>query len=113
MSPRPKDVLDFSAEQLVMVSDAYWEAFKDREKRNALPPEDRYCEYLGMAVAAISREGTSQTLAVFGPNGSLMASDNTEYRRSIEPRYGYAGGLNTLGVASAQAALLEKPWAPV
>lgn len=107
---RPEDVLELNAEQIVMATDAYWEVLKDRDKRNALPPEDRYNKYLGMAVACTSREGTSQTLAVFDPNGKLIETDNTEYRRYVGRRY---GGQREETVSSAESIYFDTPWAPV
>ncbi len=106
----PKDVLDFNAEQLVMATDTYWEVLRDFKKRNALPPEDRYNQYLGMAVACTSREGTSQTLAVFDPNGSLIKTDKTEYHKYFGTRY---RGPRQEYIPSAQAIYFETPWAPV
>lgn len=107
---RPKDLLDFSAEQLVMATDAFWEARRDPAARKALPPEDRYSEYLGMAVVATSREGTSQTLAVFDPNGTLVTTDETEYHKVLGTQY---RGPRQEYIPSATAALFETPWAPV
>jgi len=107
---RPTDLLDFNAEQLVMASDAYWELRDDWEKRKALPPEDRYSEYLGMAVVATSREGTSQTLAVFDPNGKLIRTDKTEYSKHVGYQY---SGSRVETVSSAEAVYFDTPWAPV
>ncbi len=59
-------------------------------------------KYTGMVAAAVSREGTALSLAVFDANGLLVKSDETKVKES---RY--------RGASSSSAYYFGAPWAPV
>ncbi len=108
---RPEDMLAFNAIKLEMMSETNWQSLKDPEKRKALTAEEKYSKYLGMAVVATSREGTSQALAVFDPNGKRVEYQETQlWERSYRGEHRRGAFAST---SSAKAALFARPWAPV
>jgi hypothetical protein len=94
---RPKDLLSFEIEPV------------------ALHPDGRY---LGIGVAAQSREGTSMKIAVFDSNGVLLEDKNTGIK-GMETIDAYSNTNKThtwydfeINMASNKAFFWGKPWSP-
>jgi hypothetical protein len=95
---RPKDLLSFYIEPV------------------ALHPDGRY---LGMGVAAQSREGTSMKIAVFDSNGVLLEDKNTGIK-GMEAISAYTNTYQTytyvydhqINMDSSKAVFWGRPWSP-